>query len=324
MPETASRQTAKSARTPFFASAKRFFARAGTAALGIALLCVPATAKTFHIFLLTGQSNSLGAIKENFAYEERMVPAPQKVRFWHGNFGGYCTGKSSSEWSRVEPQRESQIVMGPEYGFAQAFESEIAEKIGLAPEDCGILKVARDGGGNALWVAPDGDAYRQILAVADRAFAAVPALGYDKIEVRALLYLQGESDLPEEIPLAGTRLAALRENLIRALADKKIDGIEAVSARGMALLVGEPANYFGRETRAADGTTSRDRLQKLAETALRAAWIPTRDLPKITSGDALGVHYNGNAQLAIGRRYAEAFAALVAAESAENSAVPAE
>lgn len=323
MSEIAARKFAKFARTLLFASAIRFLARAGAAAFGAALLCVPAAAETFHVFLLTGQSNALGAIKENFAYEERMVPAPQKMLFWHGNFGGYCTGKSSGEWSRVEPQRESQIVMGPEYGFAQAFESEIAEKLGLAPENCGILKVARDGGGNALWCAPDGDAYRQILAVAERAFAAVPALGFDKIEICALLYLQGESDLPEEIPLAGTRLAALRENLIRALADKKIDGIEAVSAREMALLVGEPANYFGRETSAADGTTSRDRLKKLAETALRAAWIPTRDLPKITSGDALGVHYNGNAQLAIGRRFAEAFAALAAAP-AENTSVPAE
>lgn len=317
------RRTNRKIAGTFLTFAKRLFVFTGTAAFTVALTCVPAAAKTFNVFILTGQSNSLGAIKGNDAYEERMVPAPKKVRFWHGNFGSYCTGTSSVEWGRVEPQRESQTVMGPEYGFAQAFEADVADEVGFAPEDCGILKVARDGGGNSLWLAPDGDAFRQILVVAGRAFAALPKLGYDRVEVRALLYLQGESDSPEEIPFAGTRVAALRENLIRALAAKKIEGIETISSRRMILLVGEPANFFGREARAADGTTSQERLKKTAQNALRAAWIPTRDLPKITHGDALGVHYNGNAQITIGRRFAEAFAKayeeLLADEAADSA-----
>lgn len=33
-------------------------------------------------------------------------------------------------------------------------------------------------------------------------------------------------------------------------------------------------------------------------------WVPTRDLAKITSGDSMGVHYDGKSQITIGARYA--------------------
>ncbi|MFR4416275.1 MAG: hypothetical protein ACLT8E_02095 [Akkermansia sp.] len=33
-------------------------------------------------------------------------------------------------------------------------------------------------------------------------------------------------------------------------------------------------------------------------------WVPTRDLAKITSGDNMGVHYDGKSQITIGARYA--------------------
>lgn len=151
---------------------------------------VPAAAKTFHVFVLTGQSNSLGAIKGNFADAEKMRPAPS------------------------------------------------------------------------------------------------------------------------EIPLAGARVVALRENLLRDLRALRVDGLKRISAARTALLVGEPANFFGKEKRATDGGTSAENLKTAARSVPLAAWIPTRDLPKIAFGDNLGVHYDGNAQLVIGARFAEAFAAL--------------
>ena len=271
---------------------------------------VPVAAETFHVFVLTGQSNSLGAIKGNFADAEKMRPAPAKVLFWHENFGSYCTGADSAAWERVAPQREGDLVMGPEYGFARALESGVAKRCGLLPRRCGILKVSRDGGGNAHWAAPRGEAYGKILAAAKRAFSALPALGFDAVEIEALLYLQGESDSPSEIPLAGTRVVALRENLLRDLCALRVDGLKRISAARTALLVGEPANFFGKEKRAADGGTSAENLRKATRSARLAAWIPTRDLPKIAFGDNLGVHYDGNAQLVVGARFAEAFAAL--------------
>lgn len=281
-------------------------AAAVVAALGA--LCLSAAGKTFNVFLLTGQSNSLGAIKGNEADKKSMKPEPKKVLFWHGNFGGYCTGGDSTKWEPVRPQKESQLVMGPEYGFARGLEKSAAQKHKLNPADCGILKVSRDGGGNANWIAPDGEAYKRILAVAQQAFAALPARGYDAVEVRALLYLQGESDDPAEAQAAGTRLEQLRENLARDLAALNIPKIKTISADKIALLVGEPADWFGKDKKAADGSTTRDNLKKLAETAPRAAWIETRDQPKIKTGDRLGVHYDGNAQLVIGQRFADAYA----------------
>lgn len=275
-----------------------------------AALCVPAGAKTFNLFLLTGQSNSLGAIKGNFADPKNMKPEPKKVVFWHGNFGGYCTGGDSTKWERVEPQQESQIVMGPEYGFARGLEKGAAKKHGLKPEDCGILKVSRDGGGNSHWVAPDGEAYRKILAAAANALEALPARGYDVVEVRALLYLQGESNAGMEIQEAGTRVAALRKNLAKDLASIKIRGIKKISTGKMALLVGEPANWFGNDKKAADGSTTPENLKKAVEKQPRAAWIETRDQPKIKTGDNMGVHYDGNAQLVIGQRFADAYAGI--------------
>lgn len=288
----------------------RFGIRAAAFVLAGVLGSAAAHAKTFNVFILTGQSNSLGAIKGNFADEAKLSPAPEKVRFWHGNFGGYCTGTDSTAWGRVEPQQESQIVMGPEYGFARGLEKFAAKKHGLRPEDCGILKVSRDGGGNTHWVAPRGEAYREILATAKKAFSALPALGYDTIEICALIYLQGESDSGEEIAHAGTRVCSLRDNLARELPANKIPGIKKISAKKMALLVGEPANWHGKDTRAADGSSSAQNLKRSVERAANAAWIETRDLPKIKSGDAMGVHYDGNAQLVIGDRFAKAFSTL--------------
>lgn len=286
------------------------FIAAGTLFAGTFVGTSELCARTFNVFLLTGQSNSLGAIKGNFADAEKLSPPPAQVRFWHGNFGGYCTGTDSEAWENVAPQKESQIVFGPEFGFARAMENDIAKKCGLDPRTCGILKISRDGGGNTLWVAPGGEAYREILATARRAFAALPAAGFDAVELRAILYLQGESDSAAEIPLAGTRVVALRENLCRDFEAMRIPGIKKISASRTALLIGEPANFHGKDRVAPDGSTSRQHLKNAAEKLSRAAWVPTRDLPKIRFGDSLGVHYNGNAQLVIGRRFADAFLAV--------------
>lgn len=286
-----------------------------SAATAVAVFCtaclcaVPASAKTFNLFLLTGQSNSLGAIKGNAADPKNMKPKP-KMLFWHGNFGSYCTGGDSTKWEPVAPQKESQVVMGPEYGFARGLERGAAKKRGLKPEECGILKVSRDGGGNSLWVAPDGEAYKKILATAEKALAALPSRGYDAVEVRALLYLQGESNQPAEIAVAGTRLAELRQNLAKDLAALNVRGIKKISTGKMALLVGEPANWKGKDNKAPNGSTTPENLKKMTETEPRAAWIQTRDQPKIKTGDNLGVHYDGNAQLVIGQRFADAYAAL--------------
>ncbi|MCR5183724.1 MAG: sialate O-acetylesterase [Opitutales bacterium] len=271
--------------------------------LGLLAFAGTLNAKTFTLFILTGQSNSLGAIKGNFADPEKMKPEP-KLLFWHKNFGAYCTGTPSKSWGKIEPQKESQIVMGPEYGFAQTLQARAATR--FKPSSTGILKASRDGGGNGEWVSPDGLAYVNLMVAARESLAALPALGFDKVEVAALLYLQGESNKGEEIPAAGTRFKTFFETLKKDLSKINVPGLRVESAQ-MKAVVGEPASFWGKDASFA-GTTSVEELKKIVGANKKIfIFVPTRDLPKIKSGDNLGVHYDGNAQLEIGRRFAEAY-----------------
>lgn len=50
--------------------------------------------------------------------------------------------------------------------------------------------------------------------------------------------------------------------------------------------------------------TTREQQEALARANDQMGWVPTRDLAKITSGDSMGVHYDGKSQITIGARYA--------------------
>lgn len=267
-------------------------------------------AKTFTVFILCGQSNSLGAIKGNFADAKKMKPEP-KMLFWHENFGGYCTGPKSTEWGKLEPQKESQIVMGPEYGFGQTMQKKALKK--YPPATTGLLKGSRDGGGNGEWKKPDGLGYKNLVSAAGNAFAALPKMGFDKVEVAALLYLQGESNKGSEIPQAGTRFKEFYNNLKNDLSKIKVKGLKISTAK-MTAVIGEPADWFGKDVEF-EGTTSAAELKKIAaENKKIFVYVPTRDLEKIKTGDNMGVHYDGNSQLEIGRRFAEAYLNLANAK----------
>ena len=82
------------------------------------------SAKELKIFLLTGQSNSLGAVKGSPASPELLKKyEPKTTLYWHENFGqreGVFPGASTS-WEQVRPAMplyNGSLCMGPEYGFA--------------------------------------------------------------------------------------------------------------------------------------------------------------------------------------------------------------
>lgn len=272
------------------------------------------SAKTFTVFILCGQSNSLGAIKGNPADEEKMKPEP-KMLFWHKNFGGYCRGPKSTEWGKIEPQKEAQIVMGPEYGFGQMLQKKANKK--YPPATTGILKASRDGGGNGNWLKPGDEnscpprsddylGYNNLISAAQESFAALEKKGFDRVEVAALLYLQGESNSGKEVPEAGTRFKKFYNNLKNDLAKLKIKGLKISTAK-MVAIIGEPATFWDKETEF-EGTTTSKELKKIAEANKKIfVYVPTRDLPKIKKGDNMGVHYEGNSQIKIGHRFAEAY-----------------
>lgn len=260
-----------------------------------ALVVLPLAAKTLHVYVLTGQSNSLGAIKGNPAAPARMFPAPERFRFWQANFGGYNRVEPPHipHWEKVRPQRAAQEVMGPEYGFAQAMEAaDPWPGDGLA-----LVKASRDGGGNSHWQ-PGGGAYTAVTNAVASALAAVPKGAFEKIRLEALLYLQGESDKGAEVTAAPERFSSLLSNLRRDL-----PVLTGADASAMKAILGEPAHWHGRDT-TVRGATTRNGLKALADVREDIGWVPTRDLPKIPKGDAMGVHYDGDAQLTIGRRFA--------------------
>lgn len=297
---------------PAIPTSMRFF-------LPFLFLCLASacSAKELKIFLLTGQSNSLGAVKGSPASPELLKKyEPGKTLYWHENFGqreGAFPGASTS-WEQVRPampRYNGSLCMGPEYGFAFTL-----EKNGWFREaDVAIIKASRDGGGNSHWQ-KNGQAYKALVQAVKNACAAVDRSTYTKVEFAGLLYLQGESNAGASVPESASRFVELLGNLA---ADLKPYGDTSALAAQKAV-IGENANWSsrnesdpetgnvtggleGRDTEVQGKTTHR-LLKELAMSRPSLGYAPTRDLPKLTAGDKMGVHYSGRSQISIGARFA--------------------
>ncbi|MDO4221793.1 MAG: sialate O-acetylesterase [Akkermansia sp.] len=272
---------------------------------------------TMHLYILTGQSNSMGTSKD--------VPLPQGMldaysteggMLWNGNMNkatqaspGGSRYVENPTWQSVLPQLpelsrngKSSLCMGPEYGFTymmlqKGWFSENAENDSL-----GVMKASLDGGGNSFWV-KDGSIsnYGLIVDSMQRAIKQAHDMGYSTLSVDGLMYLQGESDGGDS-SLAGTRFAAFLENLTNDLdAWKQAQGIEVALVFSGNAVTGE--NFSNNTTSQIflDAATSDGKIN--ADMNGRGH-VLTKDLEGI--GD--GLHYTGNSQLTIGARYAYAFA----------------
>lgn len=275
------------------------------------------SAKELKIFLLTGQSNSLGAVKGNPASPELLKKyEPGKTLYWHENFGqreGVFPGASTS-WEQVRPampRYNGSMCMGPEYGFAFTL-----EKNGwFRDADVAIVKASRDGGDNSHWQR-NGQAYKALVQAVKNACAAVDKSRHSRVEFAGLLYLQGESNGGGSVPESASRFMELLGNLA---ADLKPYGDTSALAAQKAV-IGENANWSsknendpetgnvtggleGRDTEVQGKTTHR-LMKELASSRPSLGYVPTRDLPKLTAGDNMGVHYSGKSQISIGARFA--------------------
>ena len=282
-------------------------------------LCVASacSAKDLKIFLLTGQSNSLGAVKGSPASPELLRKyEPKKTLYWHENFGqreGVFPGASTA-WEQVRPampRYNGSLCMGPEYGFAFTL-----EKNGWFREaDVAIVKASRDGGDNSHW-RKGGQAYKALVQAVKNACAAVDKSGHSRVEFAGLLYLQGESNGGGSVPESASRFVELLGNLAQDL--KPYGDTSALAAQKA--VIGENANWSsrnesdpetgnvtggleGRDTEV-QGKTTRRLMKELAASRPSLGYVPTRDLPKLTAGDNMGVHYSGKSQISIGARFA--------------------
>ncbi len=250
-----------------------------------------------HVYILTGQSNSLGAVKGSPASEEQLEHYKSSGKLWNGNMNrdsGECF-ESSPEWVSVAPQvpeYNGGLCMGPEYGFCSMMERR-GWRSGKNRQIC-IIKASLDGGGNSCWLS-DSPGYKSLLDTVKKAMGALKG----KVQVHELLYLQGESDKGDEITEAPKRFLSLLSRLAK---DSKQTALKHA-------VVGQCATWSDKETEQ-EGKTTAQLMEAMAGKNKNIGWVRTRDLPKITKGDSMGVHYNGTAQLAIGARYAYAAALL--------------
>ncbi len=267
--------------------------------MGLCGLCCDAigASSVNHVYILTGQSNSLGAVKGSPAGEEQLEHYKSTGKLWNGNMKrdtGECF-ESSPEWVPAAPQLPEYnggLCMGPEYGFCSMMERRSWHN-GKGGQVC-VIKASLDGGGNSCWL-PNSPGYKSVLNTVKKALAALKG----KVQVHELLYLQGESDKGDEITEAPKRFLSLLSRLAK---DSKQTALKRA-------VVGQCATWSGREEQQA-GKTTAQLMEAMAGKNKNIGWVRTRDLPKITKGDSMGVHYNGAAQLVIGARYAYAAALL--------------
>lgn len=263
--------------------------------MGLVLLSA-AHAESDYVYILTGQSNSLGAVKGSPATPEQLKRYESEGLLWSGNMerdSGRTFDKSPS-WQKVQPQLpeyNGSLCMGPEYGFAHMMQ----RRGWHSGARIRIIKASLDGGGNSFWL-PGKPAYVTLCKTINGGLAALKG----KPHVQALLYLQGESDKGEEISLAPARFEKLKANLQKEV------------KRGLKYaVVGQCATWFKKDTEDDKGNTTAGLMYALAQKKKKEiGWVYTRDLSKITSGDNMGVHYDGLSQITIGARFAYAVATL--------------
>ena len=253
-------------------------------------LALPLQAAHIKLFVLTGQSNSLGTSNAGEADTTPGTdPADQHVKFfWHnvvdattslGDSGGVFTNLTSQQGGYYAG---SVIHWGPEINFGRTL-----YRAGV--RNFGIIKCSRGGGGNTHWSkSAGGHMYGLITNSVNTATATLTANG-DTFEIVGLLYLQGESDSSGEATAAGTNFKALVDNL-------RADLPNAGSMFGM---------IGGIAAAGAMRDTVRANQQSIGATTSYIDYFSNLDLQSWTVPDAL--HFNKAAKLRIGERYAQAF-----------------
>jgi len=268
-----------------------------------------AEGSTMHLYILTGQSNSLGSVKGSPATPEQLAQYASAGQLWNGNMN-QSTGalyESQPTWTTVAPQLPSyngNNCMGPEYGFSYMMLHK-GWIDAAAGDGMGVIKASLDGGGNHCWV-KGSNAYNSILSSVKNAINEMRESGaYANISLEGLLYQQGESNSADEAAVAQTRYLEFLRNLKADLEAAGYDSSLLVQS-----VLGEPATWDNPDHAASttNSTATAVQLKALADSSDDIGWVRTRDLSKITSGDSMGVHYDGKSQITIGARYAYAMA----------------
>lgn len=278
---------------------------------------------TFHVYILTGQSNSLGSVKDMPATDAIFGHYASEGLLFNGNMHkGGNRYVANPTWKIVDKQPVGEgdgtyAVTGPEYVFSYILQQKGWLYDPSAGDGLGIIKGSLDGGGNGYWVKGSGYNYGVLLDSIKKGILAANAMNYEAISLDGLMYLQGESNSGDEANAAATRFSDLLTNLTSDLtAWMQDEGISVALKFKDNAIAGEPATWSmdGTEAPTAAGTVTANQFINAATSngQINAdrngmGFVYTRDLDK-TNVDGYKVHYDGNSQIVIGARYAYAFA----------------
>lgn len=246
--------------------------------------------KALKVYVLTGQSNSLGTTSgTELDRLPGLDPADDQVRFWWANVADATSslGSSGGFFKPLQAQQGnnfyagSETHWGPEIGFGRALYH-------AGERDFVIIKASRGGGGNTNWdKASSGHMYDQVVNTVTAACNRLTAQGHS-VQVAGLLYLQGESNSTAEAGVAGSRFKTFIDNL-------RTDLPNASALKGY---------MIGNVDSSADDATTRSQQEAIA--AANPSYLFYAD--SLDQQDELNpvdnLHHNKRSKLSNGARFA--------------------
>ena len=254
---------------------------------------IKANGQRLKIFVLTGQSNSLGTTADKkepditpgkdpvdaqipFFWANRSTRAGDGPAVLYDDSGGKIVSLRAQKGEGANP-----LFWGPEIGFARHLAAN-------GMKDFLVVKASRGGGGNSFWLkgGSNDHMYQHVVNTVQQAIKALPA-GIT-FEIAALIYVQGESDSAAEAEASGERLRLLSTNLRKDLP----------SAAAMKFIIG------GIASGGKSGDIVRAQQSALPDADPTFRYIDTLDLRPQRYDN---LHFSKGAKLELGQRMAKAW-----------------
>lgn len=261
-----------------------------------------AAARDYDVYILAGQSNMDG--RGNTADLDKPFAAPQTGTLIYytnpANPDKERETKVSSGWTELAPgysigpgAREKGLrskTFGPEVSFASAIAKAVPSDNPIA-----IIKIARGGTNLHTDWAPDGYMYKALLAEIRVAMNLLEADGRHTATIRGVVWHQGESDAGHERKHPGSyrdNLGELIVNIRKALKDDDLP-----------FVIGELAQTKPK--------AFREMQRKIAADNKHVGFTSSAGLGVIGGPKNDQTHFNADAQITFGKRYAQTLATLV-------------
>ena len=240
----------------------------------------PQPAQTVKIFLLGGQSNMAGQLKEywvelNSPYKDPFPAVPR----WHNK---------AHKWIPLAPTHR----FGPEVAFGHSIMQAMPD------QQIRLIKYAING--TALyndWKPNEGPQYNGFMQAAQSALANLEAQQIP-YEIAGMLWLQGESDANEQMG------AAYEANLAAFIQKMRSE----FKTPEMPFIIARVRNFYGKGEQA---HMVRSAQQKLAQKMPMVAYFDTDDLNPLVNGG----HYGMPGTIEIGKRFTAAYLKILTTSS---------